>query len=104
MDDLQEGSGYIEISCNADCNPECDIYNIYHNGALVYASKHMTITKDRKNSGRYQCAVTNSISDRFVNSTNSVDINIKCKSMYKECVVVNQMGYYSLAQLVAKGI
>nr|XP_034303515.1 hemicentin-2-like [Crassostrea gigas] len=77
INDLQEGSGYIEIRCNADCNPECDRYQIYHNGAIINTSKHTRITKDRKNSGRYQCAATNSISDRFQYSTNNVDINIK---------------------------
>lgn len=81
IDDLPEGPGYIEISCNADCNPECNRYKIYHNGEIINTSKDTRIRKDRKNSGRYQCAATNSISDRFQNSTNNVDIDIKCESM-----------------------
>lgn len=80
-EELQEGPGYIEISCNADCNPECDRYQIYHNDAILKTSKQATIQKDRKNSGRYKCAASNSGSYNFQISSNSVDIDINCKSM-----------------------
>lgn len=66
---------------NAYCDPECDKYLIYHNGAIRNTSKNMRITNDRRNSGRYQCAAADSISNRFQNSTNNVDIDIKCESM-----------------------
>uniref|UniRef100_K1PU64 B-cell receptor CD22 n=1 Tax=Magallana gigas TaxID=29159 RepID=K1PU64_MAGGI len=77
IDDLQEGPGFFELSCDADCNPECDRYKIYHNGALLNESKDSRIKKDRRNAGRYQCAASNSVGNRFQNSTNSLDIDIK---------------------------
>lgn len=83
IDNLKEDPGNIEISCNADCKPECDRYLIYYDGLILNTSKDTRITKSRRNSGRYQCAASNAVSNSYLNSTNSVDIDIKCKS--NEC-------------------
>uniref|UniRef100_A0A8W8KXQ9 Uncharacterized protein n=1 Tax=Magallana gigas TaxID=29159 RepID=A0A8W8KXQ9_MAGGI len=77
IDNLKEDPGNIEISCNADCKPECDRYLIYYDGLILNTSKDTIITKSRRNSGRYQCAASNAISNSYLNSTNSVDIDIK---------------------------
>ena len=75
---LWEGSGYITIRCNADCNPPCDSYQIYHNDTLKDASKEIKITKTRENSGRYYCSASNSVGRGYVQSGNVANISIKC--------------------------
>ena len=77
--DLWEGSGYITIRCNADCNPPCDRYQIYHNNTLKDTSKEVKITKTRENSGRYSCSASNSGGRVYSQSLNVAYIIIKCK-------------------------
>nr|XP_022322817.1 B-cell receptor CD22-like [Crassostrea virginica] len=74
---LWEGSGYITIRCNADCNPLCDRYLIYHNDTLKDTSKEIKITKTRENSGRYYCSASNSVGRGYVQSGNVANISIK---------------------------
>ena len=76
--DLWEGSGYITIRCNADCNPPCDRYQIYYNDTLKYTSKEIKITKTRENSGHYYCSASNSGGQDYAQSRNIVNITIKC--------------------------
>ena len=75
---LWEGSGNITIRCNADCNPPCDRYLIYHNDTLKDTSKEIKITKTRENSGRYYCSASNSGGRGYVQSGNVANISIKC--------------------------
>lgn len=77
--DLREGIGYINIRCNADCNPPCDRYQIYHNNSMTYTSKEIKITKTRENSGRYYCSASNSGGQSYAQSSNVANITIRCK-------------------------
>nr|XP_022321668.1 uncharacterized protein LOC111123557 isoform X2 [Crassostrea virginica] len=75
--DLWEGIGYINIRCNADCNPPCDRYQIYHNNSMTYTSKEIKITKTRENSGRYYCSASNSGGQSYAQSSNVANITIR---------------------------
>ena len=77
--DIWEGDDDIHIMCNADCNPPCDTYMIYHNNEEISTSKETRITTDRKNSGQYTCSASNSFRQKYVSSNNTVNITIKCK-------------------------
>nr|XP_022320714.1 uncharacterized protein LOC111122960 [Crassostrea virginica] len=74
---LWEGSGNITIWCNADCNPSCDRYQIYHNDTLKDTSKEIKITKTLENSGRYYCSASNSGGQGYTQSRNVANITIK---------------------------
>ena len=73
---LKEGQDYIRISCNADCNPECS-YQYYKDNKFVNDPDRRLLV-DRKMSGRYICSAKNSFMNAYKDSTNFVDINIKC--------------------------
>lgn len=76
-DHLIEGQDYITLTCNADCDPGCS-YKFYQNGKLMnnaYTSRLVY----RNMSGRYTCSATNALVDTHMNSSNFVDINIKCE-------------------------
>lgn len=76
-----EKQDYIIISCIADCNPVCS-YQYCKNGKLL---KEGSIGKlylwpaQRNMSGRYSCSAKNSLMNFYQNSSNIVDINIKCR-------------------------
>ena len=76
---LWEESGNITIWCNANCNPPCDRYQIYHNDTLKDTSKEIKITKTLENSGRYYCSASNSGGQGYTQSRNIANITIKCK-------------------------
>lgn len=76
-DQLIEGRDYITLTCNADCNPEC-YYMFYKNGKLLN-KRYINERVHRNMSGRYTCSAKNSIADTNKNSSNSQDINIRCK-------------------------
>jgi hypothetical protein len=74
---LWEGNGNITITCNADCNSECN-YSIYRDGSLVSSRKTIQITKNRRNSGEYSCSTNNPGLKTPVTSSNTVTIDIQC--------------------------
>lgn len=77
--DIWEGDDDILIRCNADCNPPCDKYIIYHNNEQISTSKETKITTDRKNSGQYTCSASNNFRQKYVSSNNTVNVTIKCE-------------------------
>ena len=78
-EDIFEGGDDIIIRCNADCNPPCDRYQIYHSNKLISTSKETRITMDRKNSGQYYCTASNSDRQDNEKSSSITNIIIKCR-------------------------
>lgn len=73
---LVERVDYINITCKADCYPECT-YLFYQNGKLLN-NTYINKLVHRNMSGRYTCVAKNSILNTYKNSSNFEDINIKC--------------------------
>lgn len=75
---LIERKDHINITCKADCYPECT-YLFYKNEKLlnnIYINKWVHMS--RSMSGRYTCAAKNSMVKTYMNSSNFEDIYIKC--------------------------
>ncbi|XP_056012164.1 hemicentin-1-like [Ostrea edulis] len=75
-EELWEGSGTITITCNADCNPQCN-YHIYRDGGWFYTGKTKVLAMDRKNSGNYICTSKNSVITTYTTSSNTIRLDIK---------------------------
>ncbi|XP_048775018.2 hemicentin-1-like isoform X2 [Ostrea edulis] len=80
-EELWEGGGKITITCNADCNPRCNYWTLYHNGNWFYTQKTMSFIMDRENSGEYSCSARNSVQRTNVNSSNIVRLHIKYRAV-----------------------
>ena len=78
-EDILEGGDDIIIRCKADCNPPCDRYQIYHSDKHISSYKETNITMDRKNSGQYYCTASNSDRQDNLQSSNIINIIIKCR-------------------------
>ncbi|XP_062569808.1 hemicentin-1-like [Saccostrea cucullata] len=76
LEDVWEGTGYVNLTCRADCNPGCARYQIYHDERVLSNTSTTSITKHRKNSGKYSCGAYDVMSGEFVRSA-EVDIDIK---------------------------
>ncbi|XP_056009289.1 carcinoembryonic antigen-related cell adhesion molecule 5-like [Ostrea edulis] len=80
-DELWEGDGKISITCNADCNPQCNRWSLYHNRHWLSSKKTYTFAMDRENSGQYSCTARNSVQGTNVKSSNTVRLHLKYKTV-----------------------